>query len=200
MSFSTSCVFYFLCESLAIVTREHGDLFLTTCVLFWGCSRPYDESSSIPITGWIAILKLSTLWNAPALRKAAIGKIDSELETWKATNNAEESSKFPAVLLPSNLVLLGREYSVDKWILHGYRSLVNTDKRMSELDAQTIGWKQAYQVMLLKEEQYKEQVLWGGSGLVADSRIRDTFQLEIPVLAPTLCERESIPARKKRRG
>ena len=29
MSFSTSCVFYFLCESLAIVTREHGDLFLT---------------------------------------------------------------------------------------------------------------------------------------------------------------------------
>ena len=147
-------------------------------VFFFGCSRPYDKSSDITIAGWIAVLKLSTLWNAPALREAAIESIDDELDAWKSIKKPEENPKFPAILLPSNLVLLGREYSVDNWILHGYRSLVNADKRMSELDAQAIGWKQAFQVMLLKEERCPHRPYHHPA--VADSRIREVFQFEIP--------------------
>lgn len=161
-----------------------------------GCSRPYDESSNIPITGWVAVLKLSTLWNAPALRKAAIESIDNELETWeKKDSNAEE---IPAVLLPINLVLLGKEYSVDRWTLHGYRSLINRKKRISELDAwQTLGWKQAFQVMLLRETRSKRYP-WRDAA-AAESRIREIFQCAIPEPTSIREQGSSQPVRTSKR-
>jgi len=138
-------------------------------------SRP---DKYIPITGWISIFKVSTMWNCYELRAVAIKKINFKIQKNPPTTKLD----------PIKLVSLGREYFVDSWVLRGFETLVNREKRMSETDAHAIGMLETFRIMSLREERYRRKASSGSDSEDSDSLIlsgdvQTAFQTELESIA-----------------
>ncbi|KAF5317085.1 hypothetical protein D9611_003653 [Ephemerocybe angulata] len=90
---------------------------------------------SLSTSEWLIVLKLSTKWRFNGFRKMAISK----LSPLSGTDPIEK-------------VLLGNEFSVDAWLLSGYRELVNRDASISIAEAKQIGLDDAIKLCGLRED------------------------------------------------
>lgn len=80
---------------------------------------------TIPITmtatEWISVLKLSTMWRFGKLRREAIEELT------KLEHN------------PVKKILLGREYRVERWLIEGYKELVEREAALTETEKTDLG-------------------------------------------------------------
>ncbi|KAH6885534.1 hypothetical protein BKA70DRAFT_1574432 [Coprinopsis sp. MPI-PUGE-AT-0042] len=85
--------------------------------------------------GWLSVLRLSTKWVFKDIRKLAISRLD-------ASN-----------LTPTEMVCLGKEYYISRWVLAGYDNLVrNMDGLIPYEDAEQIGYKTTVMLYMCREK------------------------------------------------
>ncbi|KAJ3503357.1 hypothetical protein NMY22_g18274 [Coprinellus aureogranulatus] len=89
---------------------------------------------SLPKQEWISVLKLSRLWDMPAISAIAIQKLEC------------------LTLTPVDKVRLGKAYSVPTWLKHGYTSLLQNSSSASQQDLVSLGWETAFRVVWAREE------------------------------------------------
>ncbi|KIM82521.1 hypothetical protein PILCRDRAFT_820381 [Piloderma croceum F 1598] len=97
---------------------------------------------SIPLRGalsvkeWIAVLKLSTMWDLFSIRKLAI----------------EELSKF--TMNPVTRIILARQYRIQKWLFAGYEELAKRTEPISISEAEQLGLETAILIFQIREESH----------------------------------------------
>ncbi|KAJ8495025.1 hypothetical protein ONZ45_g13035 [Pleurotus djamor] len=86
---------------------------------------------------WMVVLKLANLWGFGELRKIAIETLtNSQTAGWSATD----------------YVLFGRQFEVEKWVHSGYSQLVERSMKVTEAEAEEIGWKTALKLGHVRED------------------------------------------------
>jgi hypothetical protein len=82
---------------------------------------------------WLSVLKLSTRWLFNDLRKMAIEELArSDLD-------------------PIEKIQLGKQYSVEAWLLSGCHELISRDAVISIEDAEKIDWKVAINLYIIRD-------------------------------------------------
>ncbi|KAK7044820.1 hypothetical protein R3P38DRAFT_3308623 [Favolaschia claudopus] len=98
---------------------------------------------------WISVLKLATRWNFLAARKSAIDRL-------RASGDIDDIE----------LILLARQYDIADWLRAGYTNLAQRAERISEEEAQKIGWDTAYRLGHMRElglqDRHSKQTLTSG--------------------------------------
>ncbi|KAK7008257.1 hypothetical protein R3P38DRAFT_3280775 [Favolaschia claudopus] len=84
--------------------------------------------------GWIAVLKLSTLWRFLDERKLAIQQLQNRAD-----------------LDPVERILLARQYDVAPWLREGYLALTQRSQMISQDEAAKIGWETTVHLFQLRE-------------------------------------------------
>lgn len=85
---------------------------------------------------WLSVLKLSSMWDFPELRKMAV----------------DELSKIPMNSLPK--IMLARKYSISNWLLTGYQDLVKRSAAVTLKEAKELGWETAILIFQIREEEF----------------------------------------------
>lgn len=85
---------------------------------------------------WLSVLKLSSMWDFPELRKMAV----------------DELSKIPMNSLPK--IMLARKYRISNWLLTGYQDLVKRSAAVTLKEAKELGWETAILIFQIREEEF----------------------------------------------
>ncbi|KAF6747349.1 hypothetical protein DFP72DRAFT_972543 [Ephemerocybe angulata] len=107
---------------------------------------------SLSTDEWLSVLKLSSKWFFNGFRKMAIEKLAPL-----------------AGMDPMEKVRLGKEYSVEAWLLSGYRELVERDAVISVEDARKVGLENAIELFGVREE-------WrANKAITLETRLKSAF-------------------------
>ncbi|KAF6761059.1 hypothetical protein DFP72DRAFT_30936 [Ephemerocybe angulata] len=109
---------------------------------------------------WLSVLKLSSKWFFNGFRKMAIEK----LAPLAGTD-------------PMEKVRLGKEYSVESWLLSGYRELVERDAVISVEDARKVGLENAIELFGVREEWRADRAI------PLESRLKSVFSSQFETIA-----------------
>ncbi|KAL4259017.1 BTB domain-containing protein [Pleurotus pulmonarius] len=97
-----------------------------------------EPSKSFDATHWLSVLKLANLWGFSDLRKTAITKLSSEELRRASTATAR--------------LHYGRLHKVEQWVEQAYTELVDRREKISEGEAELIGWKVLLKLCHLRED------------------------------------------------
>ncbi|KAF9487522.1 hypothetical protein BDN71DRAFT_1594454 [Pleurotus eryngii] len=97
-----------------------------------------EPSKSFDASHWLSVLKLANLWGFSDLRKTAITKLSSD--ELRRTSTATVRLHY------------GRLYKVEQWVEQAYTELVDRREKISEDEAELIGWKVSLRLCHLRED------------------------------------------------
>jgi len=96
--------------------------------------RLIDQKQPFNRDRWVAILRLSHMWQFEGIFDHAMSVINREK------------------LDPSDLLLLGLTCGVSQWWKAGYKSLIQDDELLSRETAATLGWDIAWKIASVREK------------------------------------------------
>lgn len=105
--------------------------------------------------GWIAVLKLATMWSFKDIRKLAISEL------------TEQSVE------PVEKVLLARACSVPGWLRAGYNTLARRPDVLSLEEAERIGYRTAVRLFHVREQILKVESAKNPYRYLGDTHIHD---------------------------
>ncbi|KAL4259018.1 hypothetical protein AB1N83_010720, partial [Pleurotus pulmonarius] len=115
------------------VSKLDFERFLTTVFRF-----QVEPSRTFNTAHWLSVLKLASLWGFSDLRQTAITNL--------STNEQRR------VFTPIERLELGRQYKIAAWVEQGYKELVDRREKISEEEAERIGWKALLKLCHLRED------------------------------------------------
>ncbi|VDB94153.1 unnamed protein product [Peniophora sp. CBMAI 1063] len=119
------------------IAAEDFRCFLEACI-----PKPdWEKPSKMSVEAWMRVLKLATMWNLESLRAKAITSASNEL-----TASGESSI--------IDKIVLGKQYSVSRWLLEGYEALAKRDARLTPGERDQLGPESASRVWDLREESF----------------------------------------------
>ncbi|KAG5636044.1 hypothetical protein H0H81_009268 [Sphagnurus paluster] len=119
-------------------------------------------SQNLPKEGWIAVLKLSNMWEMDKVRELAITKLTA------CTMDSIEK------------ILLSREYHVPAWLRSGYQEFVDREAMLSDDDCQKISYRSATQIFRIREDKLRRQYRgnYGTPALTIETEFKDELASE----------------------
>ncbi|KAF4600015.1 hypothetical protein EYR40_007121 [Pleurotus pulmonarius] len=97
-----------------------------------------EPSRTFNTAHWLSVLKLASLWGFSDIRQTAITKLST----------SEQRRAFS----PIERLELGRQYKIAAWVEEGYKELVDRREKISEEEAEQIGWKALLKLCHLRED------------------------------------------------
>ncbi|KDQ28298.1 hypothetical protein PLEOSDRAFT_1104964 [Pleurotus ostreatus PC15] len=115
------------------VSKLDFERFLTTVFRF-----QVEPTRTFNTAHWLSVLKLASLWGFSDLRQTAITKLST--------------SEPRRMFTPIGRLELGRQYKIAAWVEQGYTELVDRREKISEEEAEQIGWKALLKLCHLRED------------------------------------------------
>jgi hypothetical protein len=110
---------------------------------------------SMDVTDWINVLRVGTEWGLAEVRKIAMDKIVSRIEVPQKIN-------------------LAIEFKIEKWLLEGFRRLVERSKEILLDEEEQLGWETTFKLFRLRHLLLQRRI----NECDLDQVIRDKFPTE----------------------